>query len=51
MNVLLSRAKSKLVIVGSLRFLKRQCGESIPRERAKPLSFLNTVTDVIDGKL
>ena len=48
MNVLLSRAKSKLVIVGSLRFLKEAVRGLNPAGEGEDLSFLNTVTDVID---
>jgi superfamily I DNA and/or RNA helicase len=48
MNVLLSRAKSKLVIVGSLRFLKEAVRGVNPAGESEDLSFLNMVTDVIN---
>jgi AAA domain len=48
MNVLLSRAKSKLVIVGSLRFLKEAVRGVNPAGESEHLSFLNMVTDVIN---
>ena len=49
MNVALSRAKSQLVIVGSLEFLKEAVRGVNPEGGTHDLSFLTKVTSVIDG--
>ena len=48
MNVALSRAKSQLVIVGSLTFLKEAVRGVNPDGAPHPLAFLTTITGVID---
>ncbi len=47
MNVLLSRAKSKLVIVGSLRFLREAVRGVDPGGEKDDLRFLTTALDVV----
>jgi superfamily I DNA and/or RNA helicase len=48
MNVALSRAKSQLVIVGSLSFLKEAVRGVNPDAKDHSLSFLTDITDTID---
>jgi superfamily I DNA and/or RNA helicase len=47
MNVLLSRAKSKLVLVGSMRFLREAVRGVDPGGEKEDLRFLTTMLDVI----
>ena len=48
MNVLLSRAKWKLVIIGSLEFLRHRfdCPGAVPSDH--PLSFLSNLINTLD---
>jgi len=48
MNVLLSRAKSKLVLVGSMRFLREAVRGVDPDGEKEDLRFLTTMLDVIE---
>jgi hypothetical protein len=50
MNVLLSRAKSKLVLVGSMRFLREAVRGVDPGGEKDDLRFLTTMLEVI-GRL
>ncbi|RDJ00743.1 DNA helicase [Rhizobium phaseoli] len=47
MNVALSRAKSQLIIVGSLSFLREAVRGVNPESETHNLSFLTTITDTI----
>ncbi len=47
MNVLLSRAKSKLVLVGSMRFLREAVRGVDPGSEKDDLRFLTTMLDVV----
>jgi hypothetical protein len=49
MNVALSRAKSQLVIVGSLKFLREAVRGVNPDEEKHSLSFLTRVVEAIDA--
>jgi hypothetical protein len=47
MNVLLSRAKWKLVLVGSLEFLENRFQPESPVTRTDPLAFLRNMLDTL----
>lgn len=49
MNVALSRAKSQLIIVGSLAFLREAVRGVNPDAESHDLSFLAAIADAIDG--
>lgn len=49
MNVALSRAKSHLVVVGSLEFLREAVRGVNPDDETHDLSFLTAMADAIDG--
>jgi hypothetical protein len=49
MNVLMSRAKWRLVLVGSLDFLRARFQEELPPDENGRLAFLNTWLDTFDG--
>lgn len=49
MNVALSRAKSKLIIVGSVNFLREAVRGVNPDASSHDLSFLNVVADTLDA--
>ncbi|QWC57449.1 AAA family ATPase [Erythrobacter sp. 3-20A1M] len=49
MNVALSRAKSKLIIVGSVDFLREAVRGVNPDAGSHDLSFLNTVAETLDA--
>ena len=48
MNVLLSRGKWKLILVGSLEFLENRFQPSLPVSRSDPLYFLRMMLDTLD---